>query len=82
MLNLPAERATRYGPDAVGEIANMIAGNFKNRIDNLSDRCLLSTPTVVVGMDYRCRALNEMERQELWFRFENQPLQVALEVQI
>lgn len=66
----------------MGEIANMIAGNFKNRIDNLSDRCLLSTPTVVVGMDYRCRALNEMERQELWFRFENQPLQVALEVQI
>jgi chemotaxis protein CheX len=82
MLKLPPERAIHYGGDALGELANMIAGDFKNRINRLSDGCLLSTPTVVVGMGYHSPALNGMEFRELWFRFQTQPLQVTLEVKI
>ena len=82
MLKLPVERALHYGPDALGEIANMIAGDFKNRVIRLSDGCLLSIPTIVVGMDYQCHALAGLERRDLWFRLNNQPLQITLEVQI
>ena len=82
MLKLPVERALHYGADALGEIANMIAGDFKNRINGLSDRCLLSTPTIVIGMDYQCHALDGLERRDLWFRLDNQPVQITLEVQV
>jgi len=32
------------------EIGN--TGNFKNKIDGLSDGCMLSLPTVITGSDY------------------------------
>jgi len=43
--------------DAVGEIANMIAGNFKNKLTGMGDRCLLSVPTVITGTDYSFRSM-------------------------
>jgi chemotaxis protein CheX len=38
--------------DALGEICNMVAGNFKSKISSLADRCMLSVPTVIWGEDY------------------------------
>jgi chemotaxis protein CheX len=38
--------------DALGEICNMVAGNFKNKIASLADHCMLSVPTVIWGEDY------------------------------
>src|SRR5258708_26089880 len=35
--------------DAMGEICNMVAGNFKNKISGLGDGCMLSVPTVITG---------------------------------
>ena len=35
--------------DAVGEVCNMVAGNFKNKISGISDGCKLSVPTVITG---------------------------------
>ena len=31
--------------DALGEICNMVAGNFKGRVDGLREQCMLSVPT-------------------------------------
>jgi chemotaxis protein CheX len=48
-------RAGKGRPRAVrciGEICNMAAGNFKNKIVALSDGCMLSVPTVITGKDY------------------------------
>lgn len=39
-------------PDAVAEICNMVAGNFKSKISSLSEHCLLSVPMVIRGDDY------------------------------
>lgn len=39
--------------DAVGEIANMLAGAWKGFHPELSSGCLLSTPTVVAGTNYQ-----------------------------
>jgi len=38
--------------DAIGEIANMIADDFKNKIVGLENRCMLSLPTVITGSDF------------------------------
>ena len=38
--------------DALGELCNMVAGNFKSKITGLADACMLSVPTVIAGEDY------------------------------
>jgi len=43
--------------DAVGEVCNMVAGNFKDKIAGMGDGCKLSVPTVIVGEYYSLRAL-------------------------
>src|ERR1700753_2735000 len=52
MLGLPVERVGQDFSDAVGEVCNMVAGNFKNKIAGLSDGCMLSPPSVITGSDY------------------------------
>jgi Chemotaxis phosphatase CheX len=36
----------------VGEICNLVAGNFKNKIAGLGEVCMLSPPSVITGDDY------------------------------
>ena len=47
--------------DALGEICNMVAGNFKNKVSGLGNGCMLSVPTVITGRDYHCHSLGERE---------------------
>jgi chemotaxis protein CheX len=39
--------------DAIGELCNMLAGGWKNGIANLSSACILSSPTIISGLDYK-----------------------------
>jgi chemotaxis protein CheX len=39
--------------DAVGELCNMLAGGWKNRIAMLGSACSLSVPTVIEGISYQ-----------------------------
>jgi chemotaxis protein CheX len=39
--------------DAVGELCNMLAGGWKNRISVLGSACSLSVPTVIEGVAYQ-----------------------------
>jgi chemotaxis protein CheX len=74
--------ATEDGPelwDAIGEICNMIAGNFKNKISGLGDGCMLSVPTVITGGDYNMRTLANDEISFV-LMFEKEPVVFALEV--
>jgi chemotaxis protein CheX len=66
--------------DATGEIANMIAGNFKNKLTGMGDRCVLSVPTVITGSDYNCHSLTDSGMLEVCFLFERAPMHVTLEV--
>lgn len=43
--------------DALGEVCNMIAGNFKSKIPGLADGCNLSVPTIITGADFRLRGI-------------------------
>jgi chemotaxis protein CheX len=65
--------------DAVGEVCNMVAGNFKNKISGLGDGCMLSVPTIIAGADYARHAIvNDEIRTALIF--EGEPIVLCLEV--
>lgn len=60
--------------DAVGEVCNMVAGNFKDKIAGMGDGCQLSVPTVIVGEDYSLRALTNDYAIEVKILFDGSPL--------
>ncbi len=64
--------------DALGELCNMIAGNFKSKISNLADHCMLSVPTVISGENYSLETSEPTEGVTVALKFEGQPLWVSL----
>lgn len=52
MVDAEAAKNPATVGDALGELCNMIAGNFKSKISSLNDRCMLSVPTFISGEDY------------------------------
>jgi chemotaxis protein CheX len=80
MLGVPVAEAADHMSDAVGEICNMVAGNFKAKIDGLQDKCMLSVPTVIIGGDYQVFSLAVGDRIELPFLFEAESVWIGLEV--
>jgi len=66
--------------DALGEICNMIGGNFKNKLAGLDGRCMLSVPTVINGGEYSLRSLADGTPLEVVMQFEGGPIVVCLEL--
>lgn len=79
MLKVPTGDAAAQKCDAVGEICNIVAGAFKDRI-GLGDRCMLSVPTVFIGTDYRIRSRSVYVRMESPLIYENEPIWIALDI--
>jgi chemotaxis protein CheX len=63
--------------DALGEVCNMIAGNFKNKLSG-SHGCMLSVPTVIKGEEYTFYSLADGELLETFMKFEDSVLAVSL----
>jgi len=80
MLGLPIEDVGEHSRDAIGEISNMIAGNFKTKLTNQGNGCMLSVPTVISGADYQLHSLAEGGTVAVGFRFEEAPVSVLLEM--
>ncbi|MFZ0807992.1 MAG: chemotaxis protein CheX [Candidatus Sulfotelmatobacter sp.] len=80
MLGIEPEKIGPEMCDAFGEICNMIAGNFKNKIAGLSEGCLLSVPTVITGNDYSLHSLTDAPALELRLQFEGAPVVVSLQI--
>ena len=66
------------GCDAFGEICNMIAGNFKNKISGLGNGCMLSVPAVISGGHYHVHPLSRSEAVEVTLLFEGAPVSISL----
>jgi chemotaxis protein CheX len=79
MLGTNSEEASPETRDAIGEVCNMVAGNFKNKISGLGDGCMLSVPTVISGQDYSLRSLAADEIRTTLL-FEGEPLLLSLEL--
>jgi chemotaxis protein CheX len=80
MLGMPPEEVDAQAWDAIGEICNMVAGNFKGKIADVAPHCVLSLPTVVSGADYQLRVVGHSEVIELQFAFQQHLLRMFLEV--
>jgi chemotaxis protein CheX len=65
--------------DAVGEICNMVAGNFKNKTSGMNEECLLSTPTVITGSDYQLHSMADSASLEVRLLFEGMPVVISLQ---
>jgi len=79
MLGEIAESEEQVG-DALGELCNMIAGNFKNKLAGTDERCMLSVPTVVSGGEYRFHSLADGNSMETIVLFEDAPVAVRLQL--
>jgi len=66
--------------DALGEMCNMIAGNFKNKLAGTDERCVLSVPSVVSGGEYSLHSMADGHSVELVLLFENAPVAVCLQL--
>lgn len=79
MLGVDPDKAGPEMWDAVGEICNMVAGNFKNKISGLGDGCMLSVPTVITGGNYNIHSMVN-ENVQTWLLFDGEPLILSLEI--
>lgn len=64
--------------DALGELCNMVAGNFKAKITRLADHCMLSVPTVISGTDYVMQTSEPTDTLEACFSFESGTVWITL----
>ena len=67
--------------DALGEICNMIAGNFKNKLAGTDERCMLSVPSVISGGEYNLHSMANGNSVETVLLFEGAPIAVCLQLE-
>lgn len=80
MLGISPEEVGQESWDAIGEIANMVAGNFKAKLSGMGNHCMLSVPTVITGADYCMHSLADGEKIEAAFHFDEELVWVTLEL--
>lgn len=79
MLGIPVSEANLSMRDAIAEIVNMIAGNFKSKLSG-SSHCMLSIPTVITGADYQLCSIDVGQIVQLFVAFDKYPINVAMEL--
>jgi chemotaxis protein CheX len=80
MLGMPASAGSREVLDALGEVCNMVAGNFKNKVPGLGDGCMLSVPTVITGKNYSMHSLADSAALEVRLLLEGMPIVISLRI--
>jgi chemotaxis protein CheX len=80
MLGVELDQVGPDLSDALGEVCNMVAGNFKNKIAGLAEGCMLSPPTVITGSDYSLHSLSESPAIEVRLLFEGLPIVISLQI--
>lgn len=78
MLGLPKDGVNGEMPDAIGEIANMIAGSFRTKMAALEPAWTITCPTVTVGSDFHTRYPAEVSHETVPFRMGEQSIAVEL----
>ncbi len=78
MLGMEAAEVNGEMPDAMGEMANMIAGLFRSKLVAEGLPCDISIPTVTVGSDFSTRYGSEVTRVLCPFEMGNEEIFVGL----
>ena len=79
MLGVSLDEGAAQKCDAIGEICNIVAGDFKEKI-GLGDKCMLSVPTVIEGKDYQIHSRAADDVIELPIMLAWEPLWIALAI--
>ena len=74
MLGADAANNPSMMGDALGELCNMVAGNFKSKLSTMADHCMLSVPTVISGGDNVLQTVLPHEGFEVVLGLEGEPL--------
>ncbi len=80
MLGMEVQTFDETVRDAIGEICNVVAGNFKAKVTGIVNECMLSVPSVICGSDYKLYSIVDGERVEVAFLFEGEPIWVTLDL--
>lgn len=78
MLGMPAEEVNGEMPDAIGEIANMIAGSFRTKLAATEPPSAIAVPTVTIGSDFSTKYMSQVNRVLCPFDFDGEPIYVEL----
>ena len=63
MLGIEPAEVDGELPDAIGELANMIAGSFRTRMAAVrGETWAISVPTVIVGRDFYTKYVSDVQR--------------------
>jgi chemotaxis protein CheX len=74
----PSEVNADDMPDAIGEVTNMIAGNFRTRLTDAGYPCAISIPTVIIGSDFYTKYQSDVRRTLCPFQMGDQEVFVEL----
>jgi len=80
MLGVELDKVGPDVSDSLGEVCNMVAGNFKNKIAGLAEGCMLSPPTVITGSDYSLYSPSDSPGLEISLLFERMPIVISLQI--
>ena len=78
MLGIPPEAVNGEVPDAIGEIANIVAGTFRNRLAAMEPTSAIATPTVTVGSDFLTMYISAVRRVRCPFKMREHDIMVEL----
>lgn len=62
MLGVPWQQVNGEMADALGEVANMIAGGFRMRLKSHGTDVVISIPTVITGTDFHTKYVTRVSR--------------------
>jgi chemotaxis protein CheX len=78
MLGMEADTVTSEMPDAIGEVTNMIAGTFRNKLAAVEPASAIAVPTVTIGSDFSTFCPGHASRAFCPFAFDGQRIFVEL----
>jgi chemotaxis protein CheX len=78
MLGSEASSNSSTIGDALGELCNMVAGNFKSKFSSLAEHCMLSVPTVISGEDYSMQPIDPFETVVVALDYEGSAIWITL----
>ena len=78
MLGMPSEAVNGEMPDAIGEIANMIAGAFRTKLAAVEPASAIAVPSVTIGSDFSTKYLSAVKRVLCPFQMDGRTLYVEL----
>lgn len=78
MLGIPVEDVNGEVPDAMGEVANMVAGTFRNRLAAFEPSSDISVPTVTIGTEFATLYSSAVQRTRCPFDMQGEAISVEL----